>query len=168
MILLDEVLWRLFIDAKIAEYYFSAYARRSNLYVFLLNALCLVVSFTGIAAWITNNIQPQFASLIILLSQILCVLQPLYPFSKRLYAANCIHAAYGEISLRAEQLFNRHLYGSLTSQELPDLVETLQTDMANIEGKFSSISDFPPKMGFHKRAESSTMQYIDTHFNSGG
>lgn len=165
---MDEVLWRLFVDAKIAEYYFSSYARRSNLYVFLFNALCLVASLTGTAAWITSYLQPLFASLVILSSQILCTLQPLYPFSKRLYAANCIHAAYGEASLRAEQLFNRYLYGSLTLQDLPDAVETLQTDMANIEGKFSSISDFPPKMRFHKRAEASTLQYIDTHFNSGG
>lgn len=164
---MDEVLWRLFVDTKIAEFYFLFYAHRSNLYVFLLNAICSAASFSGIIAWITNNIDPLPASCIILFAQILCALQPLYPFSKRLYAANCIHTAYGETALRAEQLFNRYIYGSLKEKDLPDLVEELQREMAAIEGKLSSPSDFPQNMRFHKRAQDSTLQYIETHFPKG-
>ncbi len=165
---MNEVLWRLFIDAKIAEYYYLEYARHSSLYVFLLNALCLIASFSGIGAWFTNNLPPLQSSLLILAAQILCALQPLYPFSKRLYAANCIYGAYGDAALKAEQLFNRLLYGSLDMKMLPDQVEALQLEIASIEGKFSSASDFPQNMRFHKKAESSTTQYLNTHFNMGG
>lgn len=165
---MNEVLWRLFIDAKIAEYYFLAYARRSNFYLFLLNAICLIASFSGIGAWLTNNLPPLQSSLIVLASQILCALQPLYPFSKRLYAADCIYNAYGDASLRAEQLLNRVLYGPLDPQEVPTQVEALQVEISSIEGKFSSASDFPQNMGFHKKAERAAMQYLNTHFSTGG
>lgn len=162
-----KVLWEKFVDLKIAEEYFLLYMHHSSLAVTIINAICLLMSCSGIAVWISDNLSPLPSSLIILSAQVICILQPLYPFSKRLYAARCIYNEYSSQSLKAEQMINQYLFGSLKENKLSAFVNQLQIDVSEIEGKFSSPDLFPRKMRLHKKAQKSASLYFESHFKLG-
>lgn len=162
-----EAYWRKFIDIKIAEQYFSLYANHSQRRLWFINGLCMVVSFTGVASWISSYLTPFWSAFIVLVSQIVSVLQPLYPYSQRLYAAQCIHREYANLALTAEQTLNGYLYGEIKEKELLSKLEHVQTESHDIESRFCSVNLFPPKKRLHKKSEHKTMQYLTVHFNLG-
>lgn len=165
---MDEAYWRQLVDIKIAEQYFLLYARRSGRQVWAVNALCLIMSGTGIVGWFTENISPLHSSLIILAAQIICILQPIYPFSDRYFASNCICKEYEQQALIAEQKMNRILYGAYNTDELLKMLEELQNSTSVIEDKFAAPSLFPPSTLLHKKAQKNAAEYLNAHFHLGG
>lgn len=165
---MDEAYWRQLVDIKIAEQYFLLYAHRSGCQVWAINALCLIMSGTGIVGWFTENISPLPSSLIILAAQIICILQPIYPFSDRLFAANCICKEYAQQALIAEQKMNHILYGTYDTDELLIMLEELQNSISVIEDKFASPSLFPQSTRLHKKAQKNAAKYLEAHFHTGG
>lgn len=163
-----EAYWRKFVDIKIAEQYFSQYANHSQHRLWIINGLCMVFSFTGVISWITSYLTPFWSATIVLVSQIVSVLQPLYPYSQRLYAAQCIHKEYSNLALSAEQKLNGYLYGDVKDADLLPALESLQNESHDIEGKFCSVTLFPQNMGLHNKAQTDTMRYLTNHFNLEG
>ena len=162
-----EVYWRNFVDIKIAEQYFSLYASHSKHRIWVIDAICMIFSFTGIISLANNYCPKALASLIIIGSQIVSVLQPLYPYSQRLYAAQCIYKEYAALALSAEQTVNGYLYGNIKDDDLLPALERAQLESNNIENKFCSVDLFPKKNRLHKEAEKAVIQYLTVHFNLG-
>lgn len=162
-----EVYWRNFVDIKIAEQYFSLYASHSKCRILMIDALCMIFSFTGIISLVNNYCPTVWSSLIILSSQIVSVLQPLYPYSQRLYAAQCIYREYSNLALIAEQTVNGYLYGNIEESDLLPALEHAQSESNDIESRFCSVDLFPKKNRLHKAAEKSVMQYLTVHFDLG-
>ena len=165
---LYESYWRIFVDIKIAEQYFSLYADHSQKRLWFINALCMIFSFTGVISWISSTLPPSWSVIIVLGSQVISVLQPLYPYSQRLYASQCIHREYANLSLSAEQTLNGYLYGAIEDTQLLSALEDAQNLSFDIENKFCSVNLFPQKKHLHKKAEERVMQYLNVHFNLGG
>lgn len=165
---MQEAYWRQFIDIKIAEEYFFLYIHHSNLRVFALNAICLTVSCSGVVAWLTNYLHPLLSSIIVLIAQIVSILQPLYPYSDRLYASELIYREYKHQALIAEQTLNHYLFGQLDETELSAKLDQLQLSIDGIEEKFCGPKTFTQNKRLHKVAQQHVAQYIDVHFNSRG
>ena len=162
-----EAYWREFVDVKIAEQYFSLYENHSQRCLWMINALCMIFSFTGVISWATSTLPAFWSVPIVLGSQIISVLQPLYPYSERLYAAKCIHKEYATLSLAAEQIVNGYLYGGMEEACLLNALERAQNESHDIESKFCSASLFPQKKKLHQQAEMNVLQYLTVHFNLG-
>lgn len=162
-----EAYWRNFVDIKIAEQYFSLYASHSQHRLWVINALCMIFSFTGVASWESSYCPPVLSALIILSSQVVSVLQPLYPYSQRLYAAQCIYKEYTNLALLSEQTVNGYLYGDIKDDNLLTLLEYAQQESNDIDNRFCSVNLFPKNARIHKAAEKSVSQYLTVHFNLG-
>lgn len=162
-----EVYWRNFVDIKIAEQYFSLYASHSKYHILVIDAICMIFSLTGIISLVNNYCPTVVSSLIILSSQIVSVLQPLYPYSQRLYAAQCIYREYSNLALITEQTVNGYLYGNIEESDLLPALERAQSESNDIENKFCSVDLFPKNIRLHKAAEKSVMQYLNVHFDLG-
>ena len=162
-----ESYWRTFVDIKIAEQYFSLYAIHSKRRLWAIDALCMIFSLTGIVSLINSYCSLFLSAVIILGSQIVSALQPLYPYSQRLYAAQCIYSEYTSLALTAEQTVNGYFYGNIKDDDLLPALERAQRERTDIDGKFCSVDLFPQKKRIHKAAEKATMQYLAVHFNLG-
>lgn len=163
---MKDAYWRQFIDIKIAEEYFFLYIHHSRRRVFALNALCLAVSCSGVFAWFANYLHPLLSSLIVLIAQIVSILQPLYPYSDRLYASDLIYREYKHQALLAEQTINHFLFGQLDEAEFSAKLDQLQLDIDGIVDKFCNPKTFPQNKRLHQVAQQHVTQYIDVHFNS--
>lgn len=162
-----EAYWRSFVDIKIAEQYFSLYASHSQHRLWVINAFCMIFSFTGVVSWVNSYCPPVLSALIILTSQVVCVLQPLYPYSQRLYASQCIYKEYTNLALLSEQTVNGYLYGNIKDDNLLTSLEYAQRESNDIENRFCSVNLFPQNSRIHKTAEKSALQYLTVHFNLG-
>lgn len=156
--------WREFVDALVAEQYYLLYIHHSKRRLMVINAICLIMSFTGVATWVSNIFDPRISSLIILVSQIISVLQPLYPYADRVHAANCILDELRPLTLEAEQIIQGYLFDLKKECDLFDELVSFQNRFSSIQPKFASSDLFPPKKGLHKRAEKATTQYLRIHF----
>ena len=159
-----EHYYREYIDVKIAEQYYLLYIHHSKRRLLFINAICLIMSFTGVATWVSESFHPYVAGLIILVSQIISVLQPLYPYADRVYAANCIFNELSALSVEAEQTVQRYLFDLIKESDIPDELLSFQNRFSSIESKFAASDLFPPKKGLHKKAEKATQQYLKIHF----
>ena len=164
----EESFWRCFIDAKIAEEYFFLYVHHSNRRVFAVNALCLLVSCTGVAAWLTDFAHPFLSGIVLLAAQAVSILQPLYPYNDRLHASEFIYQEYREHNLFAEQTLNHYYLGALDEAALSAKLDQFQLDTSRIEKKYCGPKTFAQNKRLHKIAEQHTAQYMDVHFNSRG
>lgn len=162
-----EAYWREFVDIKIAEQYFSLYANHSKHRIWVIDALCLISSLTGVITLANNYLSKVCSSVIILAPQIVSVLQPLYPYNQRLYAAQYIYQEYATLALTAEQTINGYLYGNIKDNDLLPALTQAQLESNNIESKFCSVDLFPKKKRLHKAAEKAVTQYLTIHFNLG-
>lgn len=160
--------WAKFLDAKIAEEYYFLYIHQSKVYLWVINAICMVTSFTGLVALLKDYLPNLLSSIIILLPQVISLFQPFYPFSDRLYAAKLIHSEYSKLALDAEKNINQYLYGSKSTQDFSKLIVSFQKTLSAVEEKYAPPDLFPRKKGLHKKAQENVTQYINTHFNSGG
>lgn len=165
---MPEKYWRQLIDLKIAEEYFFLYIHHSRRRVVALNAICLAVSCSGVVAWFTNYFSPLLSSSIVLLAQIVSILQPLYPYSDRLYASELIYEEYKHQALIAEQTFNHFLFGQLDETGLSVELDQLQLNTCGIEERFCGPKTFAQNKRLHNVAQQHVEQYIDVHFNSRG
>lgn len=165
---MQETYWRQFIDIKIAEEYFFLYIHHSNLRVFALNAICLTASCYGVVVWFTNYFPPLLSGIIVLIAQIVSILQPLYPYSDRLYASELIYREYKHQALIAEQTLNHFLFGRLDETEFSAKFDQIQLNIGVIEEKFCGPKTFAQNKRLHKVAQQHVEQYIDVHFNSRG
>ena len=162
---MHEAYWREFVDIKIAEQYFLLYIHNSRRWQFAINAFCLVVSFTGVVTWIGDWLSPAISGIIILVSQVVSILQPLYPHSDRLFAGKCVFSELKSLALSAEQTWNQYLCGSLDEAAIASKLKKLQLDLAAVEDKFVTPELFPPKMRLHKKAEKTVEQFLRTHYD---
>lgn len=162
-----ESYWRNFVDIKIAEQYFTLYAKHSKHRLMIIDALCMIFSLTGVISLINSYCSPFLSTVIILGSQIISVLQPLYPYSQRLYASQCIYREYAALALTAEQTVNGYLYGDVKEDELLPALKKAQRESLDIETKFCSVDLFSQKKRLHKASEKAVMQYLTVHFNLG-
>ena len=159
-----ERYYREYVDVKIAEQYYLFYIHHSKRRLLLINAVCLIMSFTGVATWVSDFFNPYIAGLIILISQIISVLQPLYPYADRVYAANCIFNELHPLVLDTEQTIQNYLFDSIDESALPEKLFSLQNRFSSIEPKFAAADLFPQKRGLHKKAQKATQQYLKIHY----
>lgn len=162
----SELFWDLLTELKISEEYFLLYVHHSKRRVVLINAICLIASFTGLVTWFTENLTATQSSLIVIAAQLVSALQPLYPYEKRLYAADCIYKAYTPYAQQAELSYTKYLCGDLSPQQLKQQLNFLQQNTANIKDRFCSPDLFPRKMFLHEEAKFYVKQYLTTHFSS--
>ena len=161
-----ELYWSKFVDLKIATYYYAQYIHHSNHRVIAINATCMIVSFTSVIAFVSSLLPPLWSGLILLASQVVSVLQPLYPYSNRLYASKCIYLELSSLERTAEAALNSYLCGAELENSLNTVWEQLR-DFSTIEEKFASPDLFPAKLRLHHKAERETQKYIDIHYNKG-
>lgn len=162
-----DTYWNNLLDFKIAAQYFQLYANQSNRCQVLLSALCMIFSFTGVITWVNSTFPPSISILAVLASQVISVLQPLYPFGNRIYAAQYIYREYDKLALGAEQTLNGFYFGNINEKQLISRLKTFQ-DIANeIESKYGDATLFPPKKRLHKLAQTQASDYLRSHFNLG-
>ncbi len=159
--------WNEFLDIKVAEEYYFLYIHHSERRYWAINALGVLMSCTGIFTWISENLSPMQSSLIILAAQIICVLQPFYPFGERRYAATCIYQELRALALKAEQTINQVQFGSKDEGELPSALDELQRAFSSIESRFASPNLFPRNMRLHEAAQKNVAQELENHFDLG-
>ena len=107
---------------------------------------------TFIDVKVSNEYLPtSFASVIILLAQIISALQPIYPFGDRLYASKCIYEQLRQLALTVEQTFNNVQYGSMNEEDLPAALAELQRTFASIESNIAAPDLFPRKKRLHQK-----------------
>lgn len=160
-----EPYWRKFIDVKVAEEYYFLYSHLCRRTVWSINAICLVLAGTGVAAWLTERLHPLAAGLLILTVQAVGLLQPLFPFQDRLYASRYLYREYMNLSSEAEKVVTRVILGQLEEKSLPENLDRIVSNMEDIEDKFSTSDLFPRNKRLHRRAQKSVLQYVNVHFD---
>lgn len=163
-----EEYWRTFVDVKVAEEYYFQYVHHSRHRVGAINGLSLLLTFLGVLTWVNAYLPPLWASIIILIAQVVSALQPMYPFGDRLYASQRIYEQMRKISLIAEQTINKVQFGHMDKADLPSALEELQKSFTSIEESLASPDLFPRNRRLHRKAEDAASQYLKSHFNLGG
>lgn len=163
-----EPYWRKFIDAKVAEEYYFLYSHLCRRIVWSINAICLVLAGTGVAAWLTERLHPLAASLLILMAQSVGLLQPLFPFQDRLYASRYLYREYMNLSSEAEKVVTKVILGHVEENSLSENLDRIVSEMEDIEDKFSTSDLFPRRNRLHRKAQKAVLQYLNVHFDLGG
>lgn len=162
-----EPYWRKFVDVKVAEEYYFLYSHLCRRTVWFINAICLVLAGTGVAAWLTERLHPLAAGLLILIVQSVGLLQPLLPYQDRLYASRYLYREYMNLSSEAEKVVTKVILGDAEENFLPENLDRIVSEMEDIEDKFSTSDLFPRNKRLHNKAQKSVLQYLDVHFDLG-
>lgn len=154
-----ENYWRLFFDIKVAVYYYQLYAVKAQNWRRAVSVLCTVSSLACVVSWYQSGLCPLLWGSLIFASQLVSVLQPLFPYDAQLHSATCIYAGLKRLARDAE-----NTWFSFDEETCPDkileAIKRLSSDFGEIEAQFSSADTFPPNSRLHQKAEAFAMTYF--------
>lgn len=159
-----EYYWKKFVDAKVAQEYYLAYSVQSGRIEWGLNALCLLVACSGLAAIFSGV--PFLGVAVAVSAQCVSALQPILPFGKRKETAGYVYQEYTGLVNQAEHTLYQVIGGKQPEDSLLAELDNVGNGMASIEEKYSTSSLFPRNYRLHRRAERSALQYINVHFGT--
>lgn len=155
--------WGMYVDFKIAEYYYTFYLHRSKHIEFCITAFCLLASASSISAWYIWSQLSNVWAVIIAAAQIISILKPAFPFAKRVSAAEYILQDLRPLLRDVDATWGYD--GSLIPEkEIGAHIKQYEARYDAIEERFSSTELFPQNRNLHDRAQKNAAQYLTTRF----
>lgn len=155
--------WRMYVDFKIAEYYYSFYLHSSKRIEFGISAFCPLASTTSISAWCIWTQLSKLWAAIIAVAQAISILKPLFPFAKRVSAAEYILQEIRPLLRDVDATWGYD--GSLIPNgEIGPYIKQYEARYDAIEERFSSTKLFPQNKKLHDMAQENAVQYLTNRF----
>ena len=155
--------WNMYVDFKIAEYYYAGYSLASKRIDGAISAICLLASASSISAWYIWDKFPVIWIIIIGISQVLSVCKPLLPYAKRVSAAEYILQDLRPLIRDIDTKWGFDGSG-ISDEEFRQLIQTYEGKRDDIEGRFASSHLFPENLKIHDKAQKSAIQYFKSRF----
>lgn len=162
-------LWSALQTLLYRQYYYQKYSVISKRCHNAIKCLCAVAS-SALAFWILGN--PGFTTIggiIILALQLVALIEPYFPFSDRVLAAEQIHKRISRLVLDAERQWYECFYGVSEISDADRIRAAFgylrQCD--EIEYEFASAGLFPPCPRIQAWAEKQTELYLRRYFQDG-
>ena len=152
--------WSMIVDFKVAEYYYTHYCTRSKRWSNLISAICFIASASSISAWCIWQQMPGLWAAILAVAQVVNVLKPLYPFDRRVNAANYLCQDIQTLLIDAEYAFAYGVY-EIPDDELKGEMPDFLRRYAQIENRFSTADLFPHNHRVHNLAQSDASTYFE-------
>lgn len=153
--------WKLYVDFKVAEYYYQFYAVKTHRAKQWVSGICLFAS-SGFAVTLCNfDFLPWLWGILIIICQAIAVFQPLFPYEKQNRAADYINKGIRSLLLEVE-----HSWMTLMNHpETPDSdiqiwIEQYQNRYNELESSFADSSTFPADHKLHQKAQEWAETYL--------
>ena len=156
--------WNMYVDCKIAEYYYSRYSLVSKRWDTGISAFCLIASASSISAWYIWKQCPMIWAVIIGISQIVSICKSLFPFSHRVAAAEYILQDLGPLVREIDTTWGFDGCG-ISDSEFGRLIQKYESRRDDIENRFAPSNLFPENQRIHKRAQESAAKYFESRFH---
>lgn len=157
--------WNMYVDAKIAEYYYSRYSLVSKRWDTAISAFCLIASASSISAWYIWEQYPALWAVILGISQVMAVCKSLFPFSRRVTAAEYILQDLGPLVREIDTTWGFDGSG-ISEQEFRRLIQEYESRRDAIENRFAPANLFPANSKIHKQAQESASKYLESRFHA--
>lgn len=156
---MSQKYWDMFYDFKVATYYYQFYSVRSRRLKAIISVLCTLSSSAFVVSWYqTGKLHLLWATLI-LISQIISVIQPCFPYEKQYHAACYIHQDVDQLVTKVENTWSLFTQDT-DSKEIHSYMQGYQEEYAKIETRFAQADLFPYNMRILKKAEETATTYF--------
>lgn len=155
--------WALLHECKFKELYLDAYSHRAQIIEWCITGFLMLSTAASIAALSFWSKVPWLWSGVILLSQILQIVQPLLPFSKRIDAAKYLIPELRMLSIQVETAWLR-ADAEEQATDYISLFEKYRTEMISLESKFLGIDVIPDKKGIRAKVEKDAENHLRLFF----
>lgn len=156
--------WNMYVDSKIAEYYYSRYSLVSKRWDSAISAFCLIASASSISAWYIWEQCPVLWAVILGISQVLAICKSLFPFARRVTAAEYILQDLGPLVREIDTAWGFDGSG-ISEQEFRHLIQEYESRRDVIENRFAPANLFPENLKIHAQAQESASKYFEARFH---
>ena len=155
--------WSMYVDFKIAEYYFADYSVVSKRYDNIISAICLITSASCISGWYVWKEYSLIWAVIIGLSQIISILKPLFPFAKRVSSAEYLLQDLSTLLRLTDTTWG--FDGScISDDDFRFYIDDYSKHYSEIEMRFAPQSLFPRNPRLHDLAQKEAQTYFSSRF----
>lgn len=151
--------WQNLVDVTIATFYYQYYAVHASRCRFWVSACCLISSSTFAFSWVYSQEHHMLFSILIFISQLISILQPLFPYSKQIHAAQYIFEDITQLRLDIEMKWMT-IDTKTSEEELASSLNSFRRQYDQIENRFASAKTFPHKPHLHKKAQNDAKNYL--------
>ena len=156
--------WSMYIDQKIAEYYYSHYCVRSKKYDIVISAICLLASASCIYTWYIWKQHPLIWAFFIGASQIIMVLKPLFPYGKRVSSSKYLLQDLGALLRDVDNTWGFDGSG-ISDDKFRRAICEYEKRYDEIENRFAPQDLFPQNNSIHEQAQKDAKKYFNNRFN---
>lgn len=146
-----EIYWSVYFDVVADANYYNLYAVKSKWSQSILSAVCLIASCSSVALWFSSIGLSSVWAIILLISQLVMIMHPVFPFEKRIVAANYITKELRELALEME---NQILEFDATTNDktYTELIREAREKNTAIQFRFADADTFPKSAKLMKKA----------------
>ena len=156
-----EEFWKTYYELKADSCYFHLYAIRTKRIKIFVSAICLLSSSSFLLSWYYSDSNSLLWSILLFASQLIAVLQPLFPYDLQNRAACYIFEDLEELLLEVEQTRRRFLSG-VSDEELSECISRFEGRYNTIVMRFAKPDTFPQKSRLMKKAEKEANLYFQS------
>ncbi len=151
--------WDMFYDFKVAQEYYRLYSLHTANMRRFISAVCLLASSAFLVSWVQSSEKQLLWAILIFISQVIVVLQPVFPYSERNQAACYIYEDLTDL-LREIEATWRTFSQETEESEFLEYIDEYQARYDAIEKRFAKSDLFPSRPHLHKKAEKEANNYF--------
>lgn len=151
--------WLMYYEIKADSCYFQRYAVRTARLKIFVSAVCLLLTSASVVAWFQQFCSPWLSSGVILVSQLVAVAQPLFPYEKQnreaCYICQDLEALIMEIELTMDCFTER-----TPEEEIHSQTRHFREEYERIMNRFAKPDTFPKNSRLMDKAEKEARTYV--------
>lgn len=153
--------WDMFNFMKYSEHYYQLYALRCKTISRIISAVCLLASSAFLATLCVSGRFRALWGVLALACQLISLLQPVFPYGKRLIAANYINQGIRTLLLDVERSWTEIRYYGKTDEEIVPLLAEYRNRYNAVESAYADADTFPYRKRIQDRAQALSDLYFE-------
>ena len=162
---MQERYWNFMTQCKYVLIYYGMYFRRSVKLDRTVKIILATISTLCLGGWIITDSSTKFWSIFIVVAQILIAVNEFLPYRRRVEDLNEIRIRLLAVYENIEHNWYKVSNGSITEEEINDLLSELKKQWDEIECKYFQKDALPRRKRLLKKAEDERTLYFSNIFN---
>ena len=157
-------LWCLLETLKYKEYYIDEYNHRASVIETVISLITMATSLSSIAAWSIWTEYPGIWSIIIMISQIIQLVQPKLPYSRRMTGIRFLLPHLRDLIHDAELLWLEFEKSDSPDLKFDKMIVEYRRKCYSLEETYLGEDMLPSIKKLDKNASSKTTSYFDRNY----
>lgn len=158
--------WSLFIELKFKSYYLDRYKAHAHRTDNVLSGVSLFTSAASISAWQIWQIAPWLWSAILVISQLLQVFKPKFPYAKRLGGLRYACPELRDLLIDLDKDWNHSEIHDASDDDYLNLIEKYERSSSQIVKKYLGSDELPRVRYANNAAETDCKSYFERRHNA--